>query len=103
MTQAGTPIAGIEAASALAVLRPGPLAEPAELEAALAAGHVHAALVLLNWPLALGALLRVRQNPIQVLALRAVFQDPLVHSLAVHLAQKRQIKTGLTAHRKSPS
>ena len=31
---------------------------------ALAAGHVHAPLVLLNGPLAFGALLGVRQDPI---------------------------------------
>lgn len=31
------------------MLRPGPLAQPAELVSALRARHVHAALVLLNW------------------------------------------------------
>ena len=58
------PVAGVESAGALAVLGPGALAEPAELEAALATGHVHAALVLLDGPLALGALLGVRKDPI---------------------------------------
>lgn len=67
------------------MLSPGALAEPTELKAALAARHVHAALVLLDGALALGALLGVRQDPVQVLALCAVFQDPLAHRLAVHL------------------
>jgi hypothetical protein len=47
---AAAPVAVVEAAGALSVLRPGPLAEPAELVAALRAGHVHAALVLLDGP-----------------------------------------------------
>lgn len=43
-------VAVVEATGALAVLRPGALAQPAELVAALRARHVHAALVLLNGP-----------------------------------------------------
>ena len=39
-------------------------AEPAELILALAAGHVHAALVLLNWALALWAWLCIELDPI---------------------------------------
>ena len=79
------PIAGVESPGALAVLRPRGQAQPAELVAALAAGHVHAALVLLDGPLALGAGLGVGQDPVQVLRLCAVLDDPLLHRLAVHL------------------
>ena len=46
---------------------------------------MHAALVLLYGPLALGTLLGVGQDPIQILALCAVLQDPCVHCVAVHL------------------
>ena len=65
----------------------GPVAEaqPAELAAALAAHHVHAALVLLYGPLAFGAGLGVGQNPIGVLALSVVFAQPHCNCLAVHL------------------
>lgn len=85
----GVPVASVKAASALAVLLPVALAQPAELIAALAARHMHAALVLLNGPPALGALLGVRQDPVQVLALCAVLQDPFAHRVAVHLCATR--------------
>lgn len=39
-------------------------AQPAELMLALAAGHVHAALVLLDWPLTLRAWLSVDLQPV---------------------------------------
>ena len=67
------------------MLSPGGQAEPAELEFALRAGHVHAALVLLNRPLALGAGLGVCQDPVQIFALCTVLDYPLPHGLAVHL------------------
>lgn len=82
------PVAGVEATSALAVLSPAALAEPAELVLALTAGHMHAALILLYGPLALGAGLGVGQDPVQILALRAVLYNPLLHCLAVHLRMR---------------
>lgn len=65
----------------------GPVAkaQPAELAAALAAHHVHAPLVLLYGPLALGAGLGVGQNPVGVLTLCTVLPQPHAHSHAVHL------------------
>ena len=65
----------------------GPVAEaqPAELAAALAAHHVHAPLVLLYGPLALGAGLGVGQNPVGVLTLCTVLPQPHAHCHAVHL------------------
>ena len=78
-------VAVVEAAGALAVLHPGGQAEPAELMLALRAGHVHAALVLLDRPSALGAGLGVCQDPVQVLTLRAVLDDPLLDCLTIHL------------------
>ena len=75
-------VAGVKAAGALAVVGPGPDAEPAELEAALRAGHVHAALVLLDGPLALGALLGVGQDPVEVFRLGRVLDEPAAHRLA---------------------
>ena len=47
--------------------------------------HVHAALVLLYWALAFWAGLGVGQDPVQILALRAVFANPVRHRHAVHL------------------
>lgn len=61
------PVALVVTPSPVAVLCPGRQAQPAELVAALRACHVHAALVLLNRPLALGACLRVGQDPVQIL------------------------------------
>lgn len=49
------PIAGVVTPRPLSMLRPVAKAQPAELITALAAHHVHAALVLLYWALALGA------------------------------------------------
>lgn len=71
--QGRTPVAGVKAPCSLAVLTPGSLAEPAELVLALRARHVHAAVVLLDGALALGARLRVGHDPRQVFALRRVF------------------------------
>lgn len=48
------------------VLRPRTFAQPAELVPAVLARHVHAALVLLDGDLALGALLRVLRDPERV-------------------------------------
>ena len=102
MGSTGSPVAGVEASGALAMLLPVALAQPAELVAALAACHVHAALVLFDGPPALGALLGVRQDPVQVLALRAVLQNPLPHRVAVHLCkmhrQQRHLSTREPAH-----
>lgn len=56
--------------------------------AALRAGHVHAAVVLLDGPLALGARFGVGQDPVEVLALRAVLQQPLRDRGAVHLQHR---------------
>jgi hypothetical protein len=67
------------------MLCPRAIAQPAELVPALAAGHMHAPLVLLNGPVALGAGLGVGQDPVEVLTLRAVLGDPLAHSVARHL------------------
>lgn len=67
------------------MVSPCALAQPAELKAALTAGHVHAALVLLDGPLALGALLGVRQDPVQIFALGAVLDQPLPDCVACHL------------------
>ena len=50
-----TPVACIVATSTVTMVYPGGKAKPTELVAALGAGHVHAALVLLNRPFALGA------------------------------------------------
>ena len=47
--------------------------------------HVHAALILLDRPLALGALLGVRQDPVEVLTLCAVLDQPSPDNLAFHL------------------
>lgn len=60
-------------------------AQPAELTPALAAHHVHAPLVLLYGPLALGAGLGVGQDPVGVLTLSTVLPQPQVDSLTVHL------------------
>mmetsp|Transcript_18663 Transcript_18663/g.57398 ORF Transcript_18663/g.57398 Transcript_18663/m.57398 type:complete len:274 (-) Transcript_18663:289-1110(-) len=60
-----------------AVLRPVAHAHPAELVLALRAGHVVAALVLLDPRLTLGAPLRVRQNPVRRLALVLALLLPL--------------------------
>ena len=60
-------------------------AQPAELAAALAAHHVHAPLVLLYWPLALGAGLGVGQDPVSILTFRTVLAQPHVNSCAVNL------------------
>lgn len=46
---------------------------------------MHAALVLLDGPVALGAGLGVGQDPVQVLTLSTVLRDPLAHSVAAHL------------------
>ena len=67
------------------MLRPVAQAQPAELTPALAAHHVHAALVLLYGPLALGAGLGVGQDPIGILTLSTVLPQPQVDSLTVHL------------------
>ncbi len=60
-------------------------AQPAELTPALTAHHVHAPLVLLYGPLALGAGLGVGQNPVGILALCTVLAQPHVHCLTIHL------------------
>mmetsp|Transcript_22470 Transcript_22470/g.62320 ORF Transcript_22470/g.62320 Transcript_22470/m.62320 type:complete len:249 (-) Transcript_22470:452-1198(-) len=62
------------------------LAQPTKFVFALRACHVHAPLVLLNWTFALWAWLGVGQDPIEVLRLCAVLQDPLLHSVTVHRA-----------------
>jgi len=73
------PVAGIEAPGPLPMIGPGPVAQPAELVTALAAGHVHAALVLFNGPVALGAGLGVGQDPVEVFTLSTVLRDPLAN------------------------
>jgi hypothetical protein len=78
------PVACVEAAGTVAVLAPRCEAEPTELMAALAARHVHAALILLDRALALGARLGVGDDPREVLALSTVLDVPLFHRLAVH-------------------
>ena len=60
-------IARVEAARPRAVLRPRAFAEPAELIAAVMAGHVHAALVLLDRNVAFWTAFRVVGNPNHVL------------------------------------
>jgi len=52
---------------------------------ALTAGHVHAALVLLNGSVTLGARLGVGQDPVEVLTLSTVLGDPLAHCVTAHL------------------
>ena len=47
-------------------------------------GHVHAAFVFSEGDLALGARLGVGEDPGKVLALGAVFYQPLVHGVARH-------------------
>ena len=70
-------VAGVEAACALPVVGPVPATEPAELVAAgRLAGHVHAPRQLLDGPLALGARLRVGQDPVHIAALGARLQLP---------------------------
>merc|ERR1719337_373422 len=61
-------VALVEAARRRAVLGPVAHAHPAELVLALRAGHVVAALVLLDARLALRAALRVGQDPVRRLA-----------------------------------
>lgn len=75
-------VAVVKAARALAVFFPVAHAEPAELEAALRARHVHAAVILLDGPFALGAGPRVRQNPVPTRALRPGLFPPLAHVIA---------------------
>ena len=79
------PVAGVVTAGPVPVLSPGREAEPAELVPALGAAHVHAALILLDRPLALGAGLGVGQDPVQVLRLCTVLHQPLLHCLAIDL------------------
>lgn len=67
------------------MLSPIAKAQPAELAAALAADHVHASLILLNGPFALGAGLGVGQNPVGVLTFCTVLAQPHAYCLAVHL------------------
>merc|ERR1719305_49043 len=70
-------VALVEAAGRRAVLGPVAHAHPAELVLALGAGHVVAALVLLDARLALRAPLRVRQNPVRRLAFILTLLGPL--------------------------
>ena len=81
----GRPVAGVVPSCPLPVLRPAAQAQPAELAAALRAYHVHAALVLLDRSLALGAGFRVGQHPVCVFAFGAVFQGPLGDRFTSHL------------------
>mmetsp|Transcript_2487 Transcript_2487/g.6457 ORF Transcript_2487/g.6457 Transcript_2487/m.6457 type:complete len:321 (-) Transcript_2487:277-1239(-) len=78
------PVTRVVAPGTLPVVLPFAVAQPAELVLALRACHVHAALVLLDGSLALGARLGVCQDPVHVLRLRAVLHEPCLHSGAVH-------------------
>merc|ERR1719454_1925083 len=69
-------VALVEAAGRRAVLGPVAHAHPAELVLALGAGHVVAALVLLDARLALRAALRVGQDPVRRLALVLALLGP---------------------------
>mmetsp|Transcript_7616 Transcript_7616/g.22807 ORF Transcript_7616/g.22807 Transcript_7616/m.22807 type:complete len:495 (+) Transcript_7616:899-2383(+) len=71
-------VAAVEPPRPLPVLAPRAQAQPAELVLAHRAGHVHAPVVLLDGALALGARLGVGEDPVQVLGLRAVLDDPLL-------------------------
>lgn len=83
-TSSGTPVASVEPTRAVAMFRPCSPTQPAELMPALAACHVHAALVLLYGPLALGAGFRIRDDPCEILTFSTVFYVPLLNSFAVH-------------------
>ena len=63
VTSWDAPVACIEPPRSVPVLRPCPSAQPTKLVAALTTGHVHAALILFDWPLALGARLGVGYDP----------------------------------------
>lgn len=81
----GIPVTGVVAAGTLPMVGPLAQAQPAEFAAALAAHHVHAPLVLLYGPLALGAGLGVGQYPVGIFTLCTVLPQPHAHSHAVHL------------------
>lgn len=70
-------------AGGAAMLAPAAHAEPAKLVLTHITRHVVAALVLLDRPLALGAVLGVGDHPRDVLALALVFHVPLHGQLAV--------------------
>ena len=70
-------VAFVVPARAVPVLRPRTFAQPAELVPAVLARHVHAALVLLDGDLALGALLRVLRDPERVYLVPARLLVPL--------------------------
>jgi len=76
-------IALVRASSTCAMFLPGAKADPAELMGAHLAGHVVAALVLLDGLLALGAVLCERNHPLHVLTLVLVLLSPLLEQPAV--------------------
>jgi hypothetical protein len=78
------PVACVKPAGSIPMFSPGTQAKPAEFIAALAAGHVHASLVFLDGPLALGARFRVCNDPCQVFTLSTILDVPLLDSVAVH-------------------
>ena len=75
-------VALVVAASGRSMLTPVAQADPAEVVIALAAGHVVAALVLLDVRLAARARFGVGQDPGRVLTLRALLLNPKLGLLA---------------------
>jgi hypothetical protein len=72
---------------------------------ALAACHVHAPLVLLNWSVALWAGFSVGQDPVEVLTLSAVLSDPLADSATRNLhasTDRDNTRARLTTTAKAP-
>jgi hypothetical protein len=80
-------IACIKASSSLSVICPCSQTKPTKLKfTRRSAGNMHAALILLNWPLTFGTGLWVCQNPVHVLRLSTVLQYPLVDSFTINRA-----------------
>jgi len=76
-------IAFVVATGGRAMIFPAARADPAELVAALVAGHVVAPLVLLDWPVAARAVFRVCHDPRHILRLCTHLHVPLVCCVAI--------------------